>query len=141
MSLWIRICIRLSGQTSRLATSTCSTFCIRHLADLFSLLYLDLWPRATFSFPPKVLRGLKFIHSAGVLHRDLKPSNLLLNANCDLKICDFGLVRFCLEDSLLDTRGVARVLRPVAPGALSCAIQARTNTEKGFMTEYVVTRW
>ena len=57
----------------------------------------------------QVLRGLKYIHSANVLHRDLKPSNLLLNANCDLKICDFGL--------------------------------ARTNTEKEFMTEYVVTRW
>jgi len=40
-----------------------------------------------------VLRGLKYIHSANVLHRDLKPSNLLLNANCDLKICDFGLAR------------------------------------------------
>ena len=41
----------------------------------------------------QILRGLKFIHTANVLHRDLKPSNLLLNASCDLKICDFGLAR------------------------------------------------
>jgi serine/threonine protein kinase len=41
-------------------------------------------------FVYQLLRGLKYIHSANVLHRDLKPSNLLLNANCDLKICDFG---------------------------------------------------
>ncbi len=40
-----------------------------------------------------MLRGLKFLHSANVLHRDLKPSNLLVNANCDLTICDFGLAR------------------------------------------------
>ncbi|XRB21136.1 mitogen-activated protein kinase [Pseudoscourfieldia marina] len=57
----------------------------------------------------QVLRGLKYVHSANVLHRDLKPSNLLLNASCDLKICDFGL--------------------------------ARTSSDRGFMTEYVVTRW
>lgn len=41
----------------------------------------------------QLLRGLKYIHSANVLHRDLKPSNLVLNANCDLAICDFGLAR------------------------------------------------
>jgi serine/threonine protein kinase len=41
----------------------------------------------------QVLRGLKYIHSAGVIHRDLKPRNLLVNSNCDLKICDFGLAR------------------------------------------------
>jgi mitogen-activated protein kinase 7 len=35
----------------------------------------------------------QYIHSAKVLHRDLKPGNLLVNADCELKICDFGLAR------------------------------------------------
>ncbi|KAL6454844.1 MKC1 Mitogen-activated protein kinase MKC1 [Candida maltosa Xu316] len=43
------------------------------------------------SFIYQVLCGLKYIHSADVLHRDLKPGNLLVNADCELKICDFGL--------------------------------------------------
>jgi mitogen-activated protein kinase 1/3 len=41
----------------------------------------------------QVLRGLKYVHSANVMHRDLKPGNLLVNSNCDLQICDFGLAR------------------------------------------------
>ena len=41
----------------------------------------------------QMLRSLKYIHSASVLHRDLKPSNLLVNSNCDLAVCDFGLAR------------------------------------------------
>lgn len=59
----------------------------------------------------QLLRGMKYIHSAHVIHRDLKPSNLLLNQNCDLKICDFGLAR--------GTKG----------------------SEEFELTEYVVTRW
>ncbi|KAF8219593.1 putative MAP kinase, partial [Tricholoma matsutake] len=41
----------------------------------------------------QILCGLKYVHSAGVVHRDLKPSNILVNENCDLKICDFGLAQ------------------------------------------------
>jgi serine/threonine protein kinase len=55
--------------------------------------------------------GLKHLHSANVIHRDVKPSNLLLNADCSLKLCDFGLAR-----------GVE-------------------TTESPDLTEYVVTRW
>ena len=66
----------------------------------------------------QLLRGLKYLHSANVLHRDLKPSNLLVNANCDLKICDFGLSRGMDQENQNDT-----------------------SAEAGDMTEYVVTRW
>jgi len=65
----------------------------------------------------QLLRGLKYIHSAGVIHRDLKPSNLLVNSNCDLKICDFGLARG-IHQNHADGRGGTMLL-----------------------TEYVVTRW
>ena len=40
-----------------------------------------------------ILCGLKYIHSCAVLHRDLKPGNILLDDNCQIKICDFGLAR------------------------------------------------
>lgn len=44
-------------------------------------------------FTYQVLRALRYVHSAGIVHRDLKPSNLLVDANCELKLCDFGLAR------------------------------------------------
>jgi len=60
----------------------------------------------------QTLRGLKFMHSANVMHRDLKPSNLLVNENCDVMICDFGLARVAYPSVVSDE-----------------------------MTQYVVTRW
>lgn len=66
----------------------------------------------------QVLRALKYIHSANVLHRDLKPSNLLVNSNCDLKICDFGLARGVYGSE-----------------------QMKDSNKRHLLTEYVVTRW
>ncbi|KAJ9469545.1 Mitogen-activated protein kinase 5 [Diplonema papillatum] len=65
----------------------------------------------------QILRGLKYIHSAGILHRDMKPSNVLVNSDCHLKISDFGLARPIPK--------VAEV----------------TKEKNQYMTEYVVTRW
>ena len=62
----------------------------------------------------QILRGLKYIHSCNIIHRDLKPRNLLVNSNCDLKICDFGLARVDLKDKRKKTT---------------------------VMTDYVATRW
>ena len=66
------------------------------------------------SFIYQILCGLKYIHSANVLHRDLKPGNLLVNADCELKICDFGLSR---------------------------GFNALPDENPTMMTEYVATRW
>ncbi|KAJ7897740.1 mitogen activated protein kinase tmk1 [Mycena leptocephala] len=83
--------------------------------DLHSIIRSqDLTDEHCQYFIYQTIRALKFIHSAGIVHRDLKPSNLLVNANCDLKVCDFGLAR-------------------------SVYIKATTDGE--CMTEYVATRW
>ena len=41
----------------------------------------------------QLFRALKYMHSGDLLHRDIKPSNLLLNAECQVKVADFGLAR------------------------------------------------
>lgn len=40
-----------------------------------------------------LLHAIKYMHDSKVLHRDLKPANVLLNEDCTIKVCDFGLAR------------------------------------------------
>ncbi|EZG64224.1 mitogen-activated protein kinase [Gregarina niphandrodes] len=71
-----------------------------------------------------LLVGLKFTHSAGIYHRDLKPANCLVNQDCSVKICDFGLAR-TVDTPLSYDRGGKR------PAA----------NLKEQLTMHVVTRW
>lgn len=45
----------------------------------------------------QILRGLKYVHSAGVVHRDLKPSNILVNENYDLKVSSYTNALWCVD--------------------------------------------
>ena len=40
-----------------------------------------------------ILCGLNYLHSANVVHRDIKTSNILIDLNCNVRICDFGIAR------------------------------------------------
>ena len=48
------------------------------------------------------MKGIKYLHSADVIHRDLKPTNILINSDCHLKICDFGLARSLYQEEEKD---------------------------------------
>lgn len=86
--------------------------------DLYKLIHVLKSPLSAEHiqfFVYQILRGIKFIHSANVIHRDLKSQNILVNSNCDLKICDFGMAR------VVDSQAA--------------------NSAQGKLTEYVCTRW
>lgn len=78
-------------------------------------------------FMIQAFRGLHYLHEAKVMHRDLKPSNLLVNGDCALAICDFGMARDDGEEKASDLTQyvVTRWYRP--PEVLGMGPQQYTN--------------
>ncbi|GJP48937.1 hypothetical protein CLOM_g8210 [Closterium sp. NIES-68] len=53
-----------------------------------------------------VARGLEYLHQFDIVHRDIKPANVLLDANMQAKVSDFGLVRMTEGTTVNPTRVV-----------------------------------
>ena len=71
------------------------------------LLHGPLSPQRALHIVEQIAPALDYAHQKGVLHRDLKPSNILLDANGDAYIADFGIARILGENApSLTTSGV-----------------------------------
>jgi serine/threonine-protein kinase len=63
----------------------------------------------------KLCRALKHAHDHGIIHRDLKPANLLLTADGDVKLSDFGIARLFGNTRLTSDGGVLGTAEYMAP--------------------------
>lgn len=111
--------------------------------DLYKLImspqYLTTEHIQTFLY--QMLTGLKFIHSASVIHRDMKPANILLNEDCSLKICDFGLARIVDSSSMMpSSKGAEKAPKSTKSKPPSFSLVKKATLTRQ-LTKHVVTRW
>ena len=88
----------------------------------------SLQPREALDIMEGVLGGLGAAHAAGLAHRDVKPENVLLTAEHDVKVADFGLARMLAGTSQTKTGMLIGTAAYLAPEQVSRGVaDARTD--------------
>lgn len=54
-----------------------------------------------------VAKALAYAHEHRIVHRDIKPSNILIDVNGNLKLADFGIVKFLEIEETQDVTGTS----------------------------------
>jgi eukaryotic-like serine/threonine-protein kinase len=81
--------------------------------DLYQILRTEEWDlRALIEVVAKVCRAVQYAHDKGIVHRDLKPSNVVLDAQREPALTDFGLAKD-LQSSFKLTAAGAMVGTPL----------------------------
>ena len=62
-----------------------------------------------------VLSALDYAHARGIVHRDIKPSNMMLTAQGQVKLLDFGIARVTNDANLTKTRQTVGSLYYMSP--------------------------
>src|SRR6266403_992645 len=79
----------------------------------------------------KVARTVHYAHEHGILHRDIKPGNILLDANGEPHLTDFGLARLVESESsvthTLDVLGTPSYMAPEQAVGNNTAVSSVTD--------------
>jgi serine/threonine protein kinase len=72
--------------------------------DLRRRMRAGLGPAAALGYAAQMARALAALHEAGILHRDLKPGNVMLRADDQVALIDFGMSKLAaLEFEITET--------------------------------------
>jgi eukaryotic-like serine/threonine-protein kinase len=78
----------------------------------------------------QILTALEYSHRAGVIHRDIKPGNIMIAANGQVKVMDFGIARAVAESSatISETSAIVGTAQYFSPEqARGESVDARTD--------------